>query len=80
MMMMMMVILFVWQPIGWISLQTMQYKSHEIKILQYKKYIRLQRQQLIRGLNIIVQGVWYKRMSEFSSSGFCTESSYIAQK
>jgi len=33
----MMMILFVWQPIGWISLQTMQwYKSHGIKILQYK--------------------------------------------
>ena len=27
-----------------------------------QKYIRLQHQQLIRGLNIMVQGVWYKRM------------------
>jgi len=45
-------------------------KSQNENNTTIQKYLRLQCQQLIRGLDIMVQGVWYKRMMEFNSSGF----------
>jgi len=75
-MMMILFYLYVWHPVEWISLQTMQYKSH-IQKSRNKNTTILQRQQLIRGLDIMVQGVWYKRMSEFNSYSCSNSSDWI---